>query len=67
MLNVEIPYAQVLAHATNVFGSQPLAEEWLRRPCKFLEGGVPLDMIDNPVGLQTIEGYLDRIEYGVYQ
>jgi len=50
-----------------VFGSQPLAEEWLGRPSQFLRGGVPLDMIDNPVGFQAVEDYLERIEYGVYQ
>jgi len=60
-------YAKVLEHAINVFGTQKLAEEWLGRPCKFLDGDVPLDMIDNPVGFQTVEDYLERIEYGVYQ
>jgi len=32
-----------------------------------LNGNVPLDVIDNPAGLQAIENYLERIEYGVYQ
>ena len=66
MLNVEIRYAKVLEHAINVFGSQQLAEEWLGRPCKFLEGGVPLDMLDNPIGFRAVEDYLDRVQYGVY-
>ena len=60
-------YTKVLEHATNVFGTQKLAEEWLGRPCKYLDGDVPLDVIDNPVGFQAIEDYLERIEYGVYQ
>ncbi|WP_338050148.1 hypothetical protein [Pseudomonas typographi] len=28
-------------------------------------GDVPLDVIDNPVALQTLEDYLERIEYGI--
>jgi len=64
---VAFQYAKVLEHAIKVFGSQRLAEEWLGRPCKYLDGDVPLDMIDNPVGFQAVEDYLERIEYGVYQ
>ena len=60
-------HAKVLEHAINVFGNQKLAEEWLGRPCKYLNGNVPLDVIDNPAGFQAIEDYLERIEYGVYQ
>jgi len=64
---VAFQYAKVLEHAINVFGTQKLAEEWLGRPCKYLDGDVPLDVIDNPVGFQAIEDYLERIEYGIYQ
>ncbi|KQQ55540.1 hypothetical protein ASF84_09320 [Pseudomonas sp. Leaf127] len=64
---VAFQYAKVLEHAINVFGDQKLAEEWLGRPCKYLDGNVPLDVIDNPVGFQAVEDYLERIEYGVYQ
>ncbi|HBP6378401.1 antitoxin Xre/MbcA/ParS toxin-binding domain-containing protein [Pseudomonas aeruginosa] len=64
---VALQYAKVLEHAMSVFGTQQLAEEWLSRPCKFLEGNIPLEMIDNPVGFQAVEDYLTRIEHGVYQ
>lgn len=64
---VAFQYAKVLEHAIHVFGTQKLAEEWLGRPCKYLEGDVPLNVIDNPIGFQTVEDYLERIEYGVYQ
>lgn len=64
---VAFQYAKVLEHAISVFGSQKLAEEWLGRPCKYLDGTVPLDVIDNPVGFQAVEDYLERIRYGVYQ
>jgi putative toxin-antitoxin system antitoxin component (TIGR02293 family) len=64
---VAFQYAKVLEHAITVFGTQKLAEEWLGRPSKYLDGDVPLDVIDNPVGFQAVEDYLERIEYGVYQ
>lgn len=64
---VALQYAKVLEHAINVFGTQNLAEEWLGRPCKYLDGDVPLEVIDNPIGFQAVEDYLERIEYGVYQ
>lgn len=64
---VALQYAKALEHAINVFGSQELAEEWLSRPCIYLDGNVPLEMINNHVGYQAVEDYLDRVEAGVYQ
>jgi putative toxin-antitoxin system antitoxin component (TIGR02293 family) len=64
---VAFQYAQALEHAIDVFGDQHLAEEWLKKPCKYLEGNIPLDLIDNSLGFQVVEDYLTRIEYGVYQ
>jgi putative toxin-antitoxin system antitoxin component (TIGR02293 family) len=63
----EIPYAKALEHAANVFGCQQLAEDWLRKPCTYLDDQVPLALIDNPPGFQVVEDYLARIELGVYQ
>lgn len=60
-------YAQALEHAASVFGSQRRAEEWLGRPCKHLKGSVPLELIENSLGFQVVEEYLQRIELGVYQ
>lgn len=31
---VAFQYAQTLEHATNVYGNQQLAEDWLKKPCK---------------------------------
>lgn len=64
---VAFQYAQALEHAASVFGSQPRAEEWLGRPCKHLAGNVPLELIENALGFQIVEAYLQRIELGVYQ
>lgn len=64
---VVFQYAKALEHATPVFGTQRLAEEWLDRPCRSLAGNVPLELIDNSLGFQVVEDYLKRIELGVYQ
>ncbi len=64
---VAFQFAQTLEHATRVFGSQALAEDWLQKPCKYLDGHVPLDLVDNSLGFQVVEDYLTRIEHGVYQ
>tara|TARA_Y100000815_G_C12982117_1_gene364591 strand:- start:168 stop:542 length:375 start_codon:yes stop_codon:yes gene_type:complete len=64
---VAFQFATLLERATKVFGTQMLAEEWLGRPCRYLEGEIPLDVVSNPVGFQVVNDCLERIEYGVYQ
>lgn len=64
---VAFQFAKALEHATTVFGTLQLAEEWLGRPCRHLSGQIPLDLIDNSIGFQVVEDYLERIELGVYQ
>ena len=58
---------KVLERAISVFGNQKLAEEWLGRPCRYFNGEMPSAIITDPVGLQAVEAYLQRIEHGVYQ
>ncbi|MBN2976404.1 antitoxin Xre/MbcA/ParS toxin-binding domain-containing protein [Pseudomonas lactucae] len=60
-------YAKALEHATSVFGTQKHAEEWLSHPCKYLAGGIPVELIGNSLGFRAVEDYLKRVEYGVYQ
>lgn len=64
---VAFQYAQALEGAIAVFGSRPLVEAWHGRPCRHLEGYVPLDMVESAVGFQAVESYLKRVEIGVYQ
>ena len=64
---VAFQYARALEDAIEVFGSQSRAETWLGRPCRHLEGYVPLDMVGSAVGFQAVTAYLCRIEMGVYQ
>ncbi|MFK3797093.1 antitoxin Xre/MbcA/ParS toxin-binding domain-containing protein [Pseudomonas sp. NPDC088444] len=60
-------YAKALEHATSVFGTQRSAEEWLGKPCRHLAGLIPLDLVDDVLGYQAVESYLERVELGVYQ
>lgn len=64
---VAFQYARALEDAIAVFGSQSLAETWLGRPCRHLEGYVPLDMVESAVGFLAVESYLQRVKMGVYQ
>lgn len=59
-------FAEVLARATGVFGSQAEAEQWLERPAMGLDQRRPIDLLATPAGLQLVEDFLGRLEYGVY-
>ena len=59
-------FAEILAKATRVLGSQDEAEQWLRRPAIGLNQERPLDLLTTPAGLKLVEDYLGRLEYSVY-
>jgi putative toxin-antitoxin system antitoxin component (TIGR02293 family) len=59
-------FAEVLAKATRVLGSQDEAEQWLRRPAIGLDQKRPIDLLTTPAGVQLVEDYLGRLEYNVY-
>lgn len=59
-------FAAVLARATAVFGSQEAAERWLERPAMGLDRCRPLDLLATPAGVELVEEFLERLEYGVY-
>ena len=59
-------FAEILAKATRVLGSQDEAEQWLRRPAIGLEQRRPLDLLTTPAGVKLVEDYLGRLEYDVY-
>lgn len=58
--------AEVLAKATAVFGSKEEAEQWLERPAAGLDQRRPIDLLATPAGVQLVEDFLVRLEYGVY-
>ena len=59
-------FAEILAQATGIFGSQAEAEEWLQRPAMGLNRRRPIDLLATPAGVRLVENFLGRIEYGVY-
>ena len=59
-------FAEILAQATSVFGSQDDAEQWLERPAVGLDQRRPIDLLATPAGVELVEAFLERLEYGVY-
>jgi putative toxin-antitoxin system antitoxin component (TIGR02293 family) len=59
-------FAEILAKATAVFGSQEEAERWLERPAIGLDQRRPIDLLATPAGVELVETFLERLEYGVY-
>ena len=59
-------FAEVVALATEVFGTQGAAERWLERPVMALDRERPIDLLATPAGTQMVENLLGRLQYGVY-
>ena len=59
-------FAEILARATELLGSQAEAEAWLESPAIALNGRRPIDLLSTPAGVETLERHLGRLEYGVY-
>jgi putative toxin-antitoxin system antitoxin component (TIGR02293 family) len=59
-------FAEILAKATAVLGSRTEAEQWLERPAIGLDQRRPIDLLATTAGVEIVENYLERIEYGVY-
>lgn len=58
--------AEVVAKATGVFGSLEEAERWLDRPAIGLNQKRPIDLLSTTAGIEVVEQYLERMEFGVY-
>lgn len=59
-------FAEVLAKAVTLFGSQEEAEEWLSRPAIGLNQQRPIDLMATTAGVEIVETHLERLQYGVY-
>jgi len=59
-------FAEILAKAARVLGSQEEAERWLKRPAIGLNQQRPIDLLTTPAGVKLVEEYLGRLEYDVY-
>jgi putative toxin-antitoxin system antitoxin component (TIGR02293 family) len=58
--------AEILAKATDVLGSREEAEQWLERPAMGLNQRRPIDLLATPAGVEMVETFLERLDYGVY-
>jgi putative toxin-antitoxin system antitoxin component (TIGR02293 family) len=59
-------FAEALAKATDVFGSQEAAETWLSEPAMGLNRQRPIELLATPAGTELVMGFLTRLDYGVY-
>jgi putative toxin-antitoxin system antitoxin component (TIGR02293 family) len=59
-------FAEILAKATRVLGSQEEAEQWLKRPAIGLDQQRPVNLLTTPAGVKLVEDYLGRLEYDIY-
>ena len=59
-------FAEVLAKAIAVFGSQEAAERWLCQPALGLNRRRPIELLATPAGVELVEDLLGRMKYGVY-
>jgi putative toxin-antitoxin system antitoxin component (TIGR02293 family) len=65
-LNHTAKFSEIVTRATTLLGSQTAAEQWLEQPAIGLDQRRPIDLMTTPSGLELVEDYLGRIEYGVY-
>ncbi|WP_194723937.1 type II RES/Xre toxin-antitoxin system antitoxin [Noviherbaspirillum malthae] len=59
-------FAEILATATEVLGSQDEAERWLTSPAMGLEQRCPIELLSTPAGVELVEELLTRMQFGVY-
>ncbi|HMB08972.1 MAG TPA: antitoxin Xre/MbcA/ParS toxin-binding domain-containing protein [Saliniramus sp.] len=59
-------FAEILARAIDVMGSQEAAEAWLEAQAIGLDNRRPIDLLPSAAGAEAVENYLTRLEYGVY-
>lgn len=59
-------FAEIMARATEMLGSQEEAEQWLERPAMGLDQRRPIDLLATPTGVRLVEDFLGRLEHGVY-
>ena len=50
-------FAEILAKATEVFGSQREAEQWMKRPATGLEQRRPIELLETPAGVELAERF----------
>ena len=61
-----VRFRRLLSQATDVFGEEAKARDWLKLPQRGLGGAVPLEYAETEIGAREVENLLGRIDYGVY-
>lgn len=59
-------FAMILSKGTAIFGSQAEAEYWMEQPASGLNQRRPIDLLTTVAGVEIIEEFLERLDYGVY-
>lgn len=59
-------FAEIFAHTADVMGSEEAAEAWMNTPAIGLSNRKPVDLLATSAGVEAVEEYLTRMEYGVY-
>jgi putative toxin-antitoxin system antitoxin component (TIGR02293 family) len=60
-------FAQLLAKAEDVFGSNERAGTWLQTPAMALENRRPIELLTTSVGARLVDDVIERMLRGVYQ
>lgn len=59
-------FAEIVAKASEILGSQDAAEAWMDTPAMALDQRRPIDLMATTAGAALVEALLDRLDYGVY-
>lgn len=59
-------FAEIFAHAIDVMGAEDAAEAWMNSPAIGLSNRKPVDLLATSAGVEAVEEYLTRLEYGVH-
>lgn len=59
-------FAEIFAHAVDVMGTKAAAEIWMNKPAVGLDNRKPVDLLATSAGVEAVEEYLTRLEFGVY-
>lgn len=59
-------FAETLAKASEVFGTQEAAELWMAKNAMGLDGQRPIELLQTLQGAELVNEFLIRLEYGVY-
>lgn len=57
---------RIHGHSMRVFGSEEKANRWLRKPCRALDGAIPLDLLASETGAHIVESELHAIDHGIF-